>query len=69
MKHVIKSDSLENFNRLWENLCEKLDKLGEAVVKSRIRMTSYNNDYRGYVPSYVAKVWTKRKKEETDGSK
>ena len=61
MKHVIKSDNFANFNALWKNLGEKLSELGEEVVKCKIRMTAYNNDGRGYVPSYVAKVWTRRR--------
>jgi hypothetical protein len=60
MKHVIKSDNFANFNTLWRSLGEKLGDLGEVIVKCKIRMTTYNNDYRGYTPSYVAKVWTKR---------
>ncbi len=60
MKHVIKSDNFANFNALWKNLGEKLSELGEVVVKSKIRMTAYNNDYDSYVARYVAKVWTRR---------
>lgn len=62
MKHVIKSDNFASFNTLWKNLGEKLADLGEVVVKSKIRMTAYNNDYDSYVARYVAKVWTKRNK-------
>lgn len=63
MKHVIKSDTLGGFNILWTSFMEKLDAFGEEVVKSKIKMIMYNNDYSGYKPHYVAKVWTKRKEE------
>ena len=62
MKHRIKSDNRARFMELWDTLIKMLNEVGEMIVKTKVNMVTYNNDYDGYKPRYNAVIWTKREK-------
>jgi hypothetical protein len=59
-KHRIVSDNFASFERNLRFLKEQLGATGQRILWVRLRLKTYNNDYSGYTPRYVAVLKTKK---------